>query len=328
MDGELLARLDQVKAQLGRQDARMREDAVSLLVELTGAPELHSRLKLLVGPLLEDPQPMVRAGAVAALRALTPEAEVLAAFDRPLSDPDARVRREAIRGLAQAEQPGCAGRLAQALSDPDAQVAFEAAVGLAALRDAAGTALLLQGLDDKYRRFAALGALAQLGEKRAQAPAERLLKAFFASEFERTQAAGLLAKLGAEAGRAFLLDRVKRKRADDRGLAMELCGEHRVLAAIPALREALASPDDPCRGPAARSLGLLGEDPRGLIALAQDASADDGARCDAMEGLMFLGTPEATAALESLRKSEPRQELREAAGDALRWLAAHPGGRP
>ena len=204
-------------------------------------------------------------------------------------------------------------------------------MGLAGLGDASGVEELLAAVEDKVRRFFALGALARLGEGRAREPAERVLrKRFFVSEFERAQAAGLLAKLGSDEGRAYLLDRIRRTRADDRGLAMELCGEHKLQEAIPPLREAMADKRELFRGTAARSLGLLGdtESLAAMVATARDAQEDLGIRCDAMEGLMFLRTPEAVAALHALSSGGESDEVREGANDALSWLQAHPEPRP
>lgn len=238
------------------------------------------------------------------------------------ADSDVRLRRSATAWLADSEAPAAIEGLRARLTDGDEQVRFEAACGLARQGRNEGYTELAHGAADAVRRFQALGALTRLGDARARPLAEKVLGSFFATPFERTQAAGLLAKLGVESGRAALLRTLEVKRAEDRGLAMELCGELKVLAAIPALRRSLADRDDVFRGTAARSLGMLGEDPsgEGLSRIARDVKEELGVRCDAMEGLMFLGTPGARATLDALARQGQEPEVREGARDALRWL--------
>ncbi len=324
MDPAARAELEQALTWLATGSPEQREAGASTLVELAHEPGLDSELRPRLISLLSDTHPPLRAAACAGLLACGPAPDLVELLARALQDAEAPVRREAARSLASLEDPAARPPLKAALADADAQARFEAAVGLAALRDGGGVEILLQAVEDPVRRFAALGALAQLGEPRAREVAERVLGRFFMSDFERTQAAGVLARLGVEAGREHLLGRLKRRRADDRGLAMELCGEHRVLAAIPILREALHDRRDPWRGTAARSLGMLGEDPSGdtLARLAEDSTEEFEVRCDAMEGLMFLGTPGAVAALNRLER-EGATDVREAAAEALAWLKEH-----
>ena len=324
MDPQLEAEVQQALDQVASSDVPARRSGASALVDLACEPGAGGTLIAHLVLLLSDRDPELRAAACAGLRACAPRDELAAHVEPLLRDPAAPVRREATRTLASLERASVAPQLRAALQDADAQVGFEAATGLAALRDGSGVEILLAAVDDSVRRFAALGALAQLGEARARPAAEAILSKFFVSDFDRTQAAGVLAKLNVEAGRERLLSRLDRARAEDRGLAMELCGEHRVLAAIPALRRCLHDANDPFRGTAARSLGLLGEDPSGatLDRLASDVHEDFDVRCDAMEGLMFLGTSGALTALRRLAAEGEIPAVRSAAEDALAWLAS------
>ena len=306
---------------------RERLTGAAELIELSHEPELASEVRPKVLELLSSEEPQMRAAGARCLAALATGNDVVPLLEKSVRDPEPVVRREAARALAGLEERSAIPALSAALADNDGQVQFEAAVGLAALNDRSGVQVLLAGVEDKVRRFFALGALARLGEERAKEPAERILhKRLFMSEFERTQAAGLLAKLGVDSGKTYLLDRILCARADDRGLAMELCGEHKLKDAIPPLREALADKQELFRGTAARSLGMLRDEASttALVSMARGADEDFEVRCDAMEGLMFLRTPDALAALHALSSAGEDDAVRDAANDALSWLQRHP----
>lgn len=320
-------RLDFAVQLLGRALPKERLAGAAELLELAHVHTLAGELRPHVLRLLASDEPQLRAAGARAVAALGPAPDLIALLERSAKDSDPAVRREALRSLGGLEDRAAIPALHAALRDADAQVRFEAAVGLASLGDGAGVEELLAGVEDKHRRFFALGALHRLGEERAREPARRILeKRFFMSEFERAQAAGVLAQLGDEEGKRYLLDRIGRARADDRGLAMELCGELGLSDALPALRRAMAEKRELFRGTAARSLGLLGdrESLEALRVIARDQTEDLGVRCDAMEALMFLRAPEAVATLHELSASGDTPEVREAANDALAWLQQHP----
>ncbi|MBS2032773.1 MAG: HEAT repeat domain-containing protein [Deltaproteobacteria bacterium] len=322
-------RLEFVFRLLASAQERERLTGATELIELAHEPELATDVRPKVLELLANEEPQLRAAGVRCLAALATGTDLVPLLEKAVRDTEPAVRREAARALAGLEERAAIPALSAGLSDSDAQVQFEAALGLAALNDRSGVQILLAGVDDKVRRFFALGALARLGEERAREPAQRILsKRLFMSDFERTQAAGLLAKLGSDDGKAYLLDRIRRARADDRGLAMEVCGELKLKDAVAPLREAMADKRELFRGTAARSLGLLrdADSTTALVAMARSAEEDFEVRCDAMEGLMFLRTPDALAALHALSSSGESDDVRDAANDALSWLQRHPEG--
>jgi HEAT repeat protein len=128
-----------------------------------------------------------------------------------------------------------------------------------------------------------------------------LFKKWLLPPFERTQAAGVLARLGDPDGSKHLLKVAGGRWSTDRAMALEMCGEIRVPGAFETLERTVRAPADPCRGAAARGLGRLGE-ARGLpllVALLQETSAPEDFRLDAAEGLCRLGSPEARREAEA-----------------------------
>jgi HEAT repeat protein len=87
--------------------------------------------------------------------------------------------------------------------------------------------------------------------------------------------------------------------------------------ALERLHAIIDSPKDPCRGAAARGLGLLG-DPKALpwlLKLLEDTSAPEDFRLDAADGVWRLGLPEGQArvraAISTFTSPEAREELAE-----------------
>jgi HEAT repeat protein len=277
--------------------AAVRAEAAELLCDLAEAPARHEELSPVVPRLVGDTQPEVRcAGVALAARVLKPDdaAELLV---RSLADRHERVRVEAAGRLADLGRPSARGVFAEALVDPSSLVRFEAARGMAALHHRAGFEVLVEALDDPGLRFRAVGALAELGDKAAIEPLQRLFGRWLLPAFDRTQTAGALAKLGAASGAAYLMSRSRRKWTVDRAMAVELLGEVKVPGAFERLLEVISDPKDSCRGAAARGLGRLG-DARGLAplgALLEDSTVPEDLRLDAAEGLCLLGGAEARA---------------------------------
>ena len=137
--------------------------------------------------------------------------------------------------------------------------------------------------------------------------------------FDRTQAAGVLAKLGDAEGARWLLQRAAPKRwnwTQDRALAVELCGEVKAPGALERLHTIILNPKDTCRGAAARGLGRLG-DVRALpwlLSLLDEPGVHEDYRLDAAEGLWLLGAPEGRERVRAVMpafSAEARAEISE-----------------
>ncbi len=298
----------------------VRAEAAELLFHLVAedasrAPEFSAVLT----QLLADKQVAVRRTAVGMATAVLPADELPGFLAARLADEESLVRLEATGRLADLARPDSRGTLAQALEDPIFEVRFEAARGMAALKHPAGLEVLIQALDEELLRFRALGAIAELGEARALPAVQRLFRRWLLPGFDRTQAAGVLAKLGDSEGATWLLERSRRRRwswAQDRALAVELCGEVKAPGALERLHAILVDPKDDCRGAAARGLGRLG-DPKALpwlLALLDEPGVHEDYRLDAAEGLWVLGIPEGRDRVRAVLPSfsqESRAELSE-----------------
>ena len=236
-------------------------------------------------------------------------------FIRHLRDASTEVRIEATGQLADLARPTARGALAAMLEDEHSSVRFEAARGMAALRHSAGLDVLVEGLDDVLFRYRALGALAELGDLRALPAIQKVFRKFFLSAFERTQAAGALAKLGDPEGARHLIERTKKRWSTDRALAIELLGELKVPGALPRLLEIIRDPKDTCRGAAARGLGRLGDKTamEALVSVFKEPTAPEDVRLDAAEGLVLLKDPSAREQVEQgmsqLQSKEAREEV-------------------
>jgi HEAT repeat protein len=206
--------------------------------------------------------------------------------------------------------------LAAALNDENLSVRFEAARGMAALHHSSGLEVLTEALDDELLRFRALGALAELGDARALPAIRTVFRKFFLSAFERTQAAGAMAKLGDPEGGKHLLERTKRKWSTDRALAIELLGELKIPGALERLLQIVRDRKDTARGAAARGLGRLGDRTAldALVSLFEERQAPEDVRLDAAEGLVLLKDPQARARVEQgaagFESEEAREEVR------------------
>src|SRR5690606_12855099 len=141
------------------------------------------------------------------------------------------------------------------------RVRVTAASALAFAGDARGTEVLITALGGRDTREEALHALRQLADRAdraaVEAGARKIFGGLFVGRFERAAAAGVLAALGLQEGRAHLVDRAGR-RGIDRPLAMELLGELRVEEGEVLLLAAAGAAADPLRGTALRALGALG----------------------------------------------------------------------
>src|SRR5215813_10707603 len=189
----------------------------------------------------------------------------------------------------------------------------------AGLGGASGIQVLTDSLQKGELRFRALGALAGLGDARALPAIQALFNRLWLPPYERTQAAGALAKLGDREAAQYLLGRTEKRRAVDRAFAIELCGEVKAPTALERLKAILSNEADECRGAAARGLGRLGDQSAlpALLSVMKDEAQSDDLRLDAAEGACRLGGPQARAHVESLLASLQAAEAREEARELL-----------
>ncbi|MDY7224980.1 HEAT repeat domain-containing protein [Hyalangium rubrum] len=300
------------------QRPQARAEAADLLYQIASEdPSRAPEFAEVLVRLLADAQGEVRrSGLGLATLVLSPE-ELPDTLTARLSDADLGVRLEATGRIADLARPELRGALARMLEDPIPEIRFEAARGMAALKHSSGMEILVEALDNDRLRFRALGALAELEDPRALPSIKRLFRRWLLPGFERTQAAGVLARLGDSEGVEWLLKRTQKRWSTDRALALELCGEVKVPGALERLRTIVEDPKDPCRGAAARGLGRLGaaEALPWLLALLEDTRAPEDFRLDAAEGVWRLGSPEGQArvraAIPSFSSPEARSELTE-----------------
>jgi HEAT repeat protein len=282
------------------KSAEARTNAARQLREILSAQAGDQDTPDLWLSLMRDRQDTVRrVGVQLAAEQLEPE-EAEQILVGMLEDVSPLVRVEAAGALAYFGRRSSLGPLAKLLQDNEFPVRFEAARGLASGGDGSGLEVLVEALDVDSLRFRALGILAALGDARALPAVRKLFHRPFLSGFERTQAAGALAKLGDSEGEHYLLARIENRWKMDRAFAIELCGELKLPGAFDRLARILLNLKDPCRGAAARGLGRLGE--RKAIAplwsLLEDVDEADELRLDAAEALCLLNASEAKARIE------------------------------
>jgi HEAT repeat protein len=306
-------------AALSVLDGRARPDerarAARQLRDLADEDGFASEASAVWTRLLGDAQEEIRrAGIEIAARLLAPEdAEGL--LSRFASDESSLVRVQVAGALADLERTSCKSSLQSLLQDSAPSVRFEAARGLAALGDARGIDILIEALAIGELRFRTLGALAILDDSRALPAVRALFNRLWLPPYERTQAAGVLAKFGDQEGARYLLNRTRQRKVMDRAFAIELCGEVKAAGALERLEAILADGTDECRGAAARGLGRLRDRsalPQ-LLSVMSDSGLPDDLRLDAAEGICRLGDPQVRSHLESLLQSLKSSEAREEA---------------
>ena len=152
--------VDDARAALDDSDGLVRATATKLLAEIgsaSDAPRLAARVR-------EDPDPVVRRHAAAALSRLGGEG-ALAALAEALRDPAEDVRLAATSGLRGLDPTFAREELARlVLEDPSYEVRVQAAGALGETNDAAMRAALETALDDRneFVRAAATHALDEL----------------------------------------------------------------------------------------------------------------------------------------------------------------------
>jgi HEAT repeat protein len=257
---------------------RERHEAVEVLCDLAAEDVSRSNELAEVLPrLLKDDDEGVRRGGLKLGALVLDSEDAQALFISHLKDSSELVRLEGTGQLADLISPTSRGALAAMMEDESFLVRFEAARGMAQLQHSSGMETLIEALEDPQLRFRALGALAILGDSKATPAIRRVFDRWLLPAFDRTQAAGVLAKLGDTKAAEHLIARTKKSWGPDRALAVELCGEISAPGAFERLSDILQNPKDGCRGAAARGLGRLKDQRAGvLLANALSApSADD-----------------------------------------------------
>jgi len=273
--------------------------------------------------LLGDSDPEVRRSGLESASAILPPDQVESLLRTRATDELPTIRVTAVGLIADMERAASRPLLAAALQDAAFTVRFEAARGLAALGHSAGLEVLIEALEFSDLRFRALGALAQLGNPAAVPAIRKIFRRWLLAGFDRTQAAGALAKLGDDEGAAYLLKRTYSRRGMDRPFAIELCGDLRAAGAFERLMEILRDTKDPARGAAARGLGRLGNPDAfsALVELLESPSIPEDLRLDAAEGLCLLRTPAARRKVEQAFAASAELSTRRALEELLEAYA-------
>ncbi len=253
--------------------------------------------------LADDARAQVR-GQAWKLVALARGAGALPLLERHLKDADAEARRELADAAIFLRKAGLP--LLRALAaDPTFEVRFLAGQGLAPFKDSLAFEPLVEGTQVADTRYEALTSLATLGDARAVEAVEKVFgKRFFVSDFERVRAAWTLAKLGKESAKSWLLERVKARKGEGAGVALEAVGELALAEAAVLLEAILADRAEKVfRAVAATALGAIGAPGalEKLSALLYDEAEEPAVRAGAAEGLGRLRTGEAKAALEKAK---------------------------
>ena len=148
-------------------------------------------------------------------------------------------------------------QLEDLLHDPVFEVGFEAAIALAEIKHTAAFDVLWLATHQRTLRLDAVRALGTLGDPRAVAPLNQLLKRWWLPWADRLQVAAALCALGDATGATYLSDRLRSRRAAERAAAIHFLGESHHPQAGTLLLAILADTRDPMRDAAVRALGLL-----------------------------------------------------------------------
>ncbi|RYZ05332.1 MAG: HEAT repeat domain-containing protein [Myxococcales bacterium] len=302
----------------------------------------EAALRALSQCLTGDPEPSVRAGAALALADIDAHDE-LPALVAATSDQDPAVRQMALLGvgeLAGAEHADARAAATRGLVDRLPAVRYQAVVALARLQQEGSLEALLVGTrdaDPEVRHVAFRVAEEVFGGRDAERiPAPLVQRARGALRDDnggvKLAAAILLSVLGEAAGRDHLVEVVNSKRRiqhpEDEAIAVELCGELQLRAAIPGLERrafGLLGGRTPASWHARVALAELGHERaknvimRGLSAWSRDA------RTLAVAAVGRAKLREARAILLGMADSPHRAEP-DAVREALAALDEEPSG--
>lgn len=222
----------------------------ALAVEL-GARAGSAEATSLVVAALEDPHPLVRRTAAAAMTMLRAPAAV-PALARSLSDPQAEVRVEAVRALGLIDDDAVPDRLIGCLKDPEVRVREMAADALARWHSPAVARRLAAALRSPDLRRPA----GEVLERMQGVAAEALTEVAIGSDAEAATAAGAL--IDRLVGTDPFVDGLASVDPEERIRSVQVLGAIGGPAASEALLGALPDPDVRVRARAASLLGTLG----------------------------------------------------------------------
>lgn len=310
----------ELEASLADDAAAVRHaalDALGRLSEFRGL-KLDARVSSRVAALANDPDARVRAEVAVALVLLPATGSERGTLDRLLEDPSPIVRQEAAAALGDHGDPEAVDILAAHLTDESSDVCFEAAFALASLRDSRGLEVLVDALDTNLRRLDACEALRRLGDRRATPALQRTLGRFFLGWPDRLTILATLHALGDSTAAEGLIARARSRNREERAYALSLLGQQRVKDGGSVLSETATNARDPLRDTAVRALGDLGD--RAWSNVLYEIALDDASplelRADALTALDKVEVAVKLRAFEALRNHpDPKVSALAAEGD-------------
>lgn len=268
-----------------------------------------------------DPEPIVR-GEAACTLSLVPNAPAEQRAQillKLLDDDDSGVREEAAAAAGDLKLEGAAEILARRLEDPSARVRIESAIALGVLKDPRAFEVLVEMLErEGGDRVGASMALAELGDRRAVAPLQKLASKWLIDFNERLHALGALYRLGERDAGAKIIARIKSWMRPEKHVALWMIGHARVEEGASVLLQIAQAKKGKLREAAIRGLGEFG-DARAVSAL-ETLALDKSESLDLRwEATAALGEKKNEASLRALAEIAARgeQEIADAAREMM-----------
>lgn len=262
--------------------------------------------------LLADPHARVAQAALVAIQALgASQTEPLAL--RAAAAPDPGVRRAALRILAAFGFPAAYDVFMTALAEPDERLRELAAYGLAFVEHPDAFAALCRQAQSPSPRVRA-AAMRGLGHSGAEPAAAEVLGAGLTDTdaWVRYFACQALGKLGCEAALPAIAARLQDEAGQVRIAALEALAQLRSAAAWALLKEAAASDDPDARRAALVGVGLSGRPEAVPLLTAATRSGDLATQLVALSGLAKFSVPEALRELAAAGLAADEQVRRAA----------------